>query len=495
VKTIEDKYKDRAVRINCNGIKGSGCLFHKNESLYSYVFTARHCLINDGEDIENLQKEDIEIYRYKLSAKSECLRVVDYRINKDPDIDLAVIVIERVNDLEEIKLSDTQKDSPVFIYGYPIRLEKGKEPRENIKCSVSFRHEYYKELESNNILFSYDTSMPENIKGLSGAGVFKEVDNDLELVGIFSRLKAKDGVYNKLCAFNVEHINTLISNYEPIDIDDFSHIRKESVLHRKVFYLPYTLESEPYYIERKVDIFFNKYIEINKNIWLSGCSGVGKTNLITRNLKVKGVNFISFELSGLPENNVDYYLSHINNELKNQLGENSEGDIKKVENNLLDSIASKLLSLNNNGNDLILFVDEVPIYNRESFFEFTTKFILISEKFNNLLSCNNSIKWIISTRINPIEHLNSDDALLSNKDKARKNFNFKDLSLWEDEELLQLLLILEEALNFKLCRDTRTKIIEASSGKPGRLKDIIEIFLIEEDNIDNIIEIVKTENY
>lgn len=484
---IESQYKDVAVRVLYNGKYGSGCLYTPPNSKFSYIFTAKHCIISDEEDINSICVDNILLYRYNDKSDKNKLKILAYEV--DPDLDLILFQIERVASFS-LKIDCPLKGVPIQIYGYPNKLKEQKEPRENVICTVSFRHEKYFEIELSNVQFTFDSSTNENIKGLSGSGVFKEINDSVILVGLFTRLKASDGRYNKLCAFNTNSLLKLLSKFESIqDTDDFSKMKKDAELHQKVFYLPYTIDSEPYYLNRQIDGYLNNCIVTNKNIWISGESGCGKTNLVQRNLSLKSTRFISFDLSGHPENVADYYFDYIYNELVN-----NNICIPKTDINILEHIAKGLAEHSNEFENLILFVDEVPIYNEDSFFVFISNFIIISERYCALLKNKKTIKWVVSTRINPEPHLCKGNGRLTDKSKANKNFNFKNIGLWSENDLNQLLIILEKTLQFNLSSQTRANIIEASNGKAGRLKDIIERMILEDCSIDMAIELIKLEN-
>ena len=44
---INEKYEQLAVKVKCNGLEGSGCLFQPDSDTFTYVLTAKHCLEGD----------------------------------------------------------------------------------------------------------------------------------------------------------------------------------------------------------------------------------------------------------------------------------------------------------------------------------------------------------------------------------------------------------------------------------------------------------------
>jgi hypothetical protein len=483
-KQIEDKYKELAVKINSNGITGSGCLFQPNTKEYSYILTAKHCITND----ENFDKNQVSIKRFKADADEKDLKVLDIFLHEK--LDVAIIKIEYIPDLN-VRFSNHDKSQDVSIYGYPNKLTGAAETRQNINCTISFRHKMYSELSAENIQFTYETSVPENIKGLSGAGVYIERENELILIGVFTRLKGADGIYNTYHAFNltpfVEIIDT--NNLNFLSKNNFEEIKKDGELVNKVFFLPYKLSSEPYYLNRQIDDFFVTALNFPKNIWFSGISGIGKTTLVFRNLKQLEITPLFFELSSITSLTISDYFEYINEELIEQT--NLKTPSSKV--NVFEKISDNLSNISD-PNNIILFVDEVPISDLKIFEEFISGFITITDMFYNRPSESNKIKWIISTRINPEIHLKNDEDCLQNNQKARKNFSFKKLEIWSDEELRSLLDILKFAINFELNTNTEKQMISEAKGRPNVIKNIIERLIIENCSIEEAIKIVKSES-
>ena len=481
---IEELYNGHAVKIISNGIEGSGCIFQPSCADYSYVFTAKHCLC----DNEVFDKDKISIYRFKDLDKS--LTIQDVYSHKEHDI--AIIKVDKITDLNVSRILIPEKGQPVSIYGYPIYLKGKEEPRHNIECKIGFRRDFHSELESEKIQFSFNKSMPETMVGFSGSGVFCEENNDLSIIGVLTRLKAPDGVYSSLCAYHISLFEDLIvaNGLPPIYADNFTNLVKDSEILEKVFALSYTLDSEPYYLTRNIDEVFNRFLSSPKHIWVSGLSGLGKTFLVFRNIKKKSITPIHIDLTCFGTNEIVQFFEHINNELIEQ----NDIQVKSTKLNIYERISDNLSKIKFKEQRIIIFVDEVPILDETSFYGFLSGFISISEKYANLISVKNKIKWIISTRINPSQHLQNNDSCLANKQKAIKNFIFKDFDLWDRTEIVSLLEILQTGLNFSLSRETESKIVEMSNGFPGRVKSTFERLMTENCTIEEAIEMIKSEN-
>jgi uncharacterized protein YkvS len=485
---IEDLYNRYAVEVISKASEGSGCLFQSYHINYTYVFTAKHCLTNDN----NCDKESIIVRQINKNYEYEEFEIIDVFL--DSEYDIAIIIINKIEKLPILNKIILQKDSKVTIYGYPALLKKEREKRQDINCSISFRREEFDELQSQNITFTYENSVPENIEGFSGSGVFYEEKDQLFIYGILIQLKGFDGAYNCLCSIKIEKFENLIqiNNLESINSgDSFETLNKDYSLITNVFSISYNENTKPYYLERKVDKIIKSQLKYSKNLWISGDSGVGKTLAVLHNTLSCKNKIVHIDLTCSSTENIDDYFIYINSELIDSL--EIEAPIDKK--NIYENIALNLILFNNNyKNDLLIFVDEVPIASEKNFIEFLSNFVNISEKFSNLNKLKSTVTWIISTRINPQIHLKSNSCIFPNKTKANKNFYFEHITIWDKNELVDLLILLQESLNFLLSTVTTDKIIDISKGLPGRAKKVIENMIINDYTIDDAIEYVRMEN-
>lgn len=475
----EKRLQRHAVKIKTDSTEASGCLCQPSGTDYSYVFTAKHCLP------KNLDSRTISI----TTEQGEKLNV--RTVLPHSELDILVIIVDRVSELDVTPLSVTPElHQAVTIYGYPEKLREKSEQRENLSCKISFRHDDYFEMISDQIQFTFNTDVPENVRGFSGSGVFIESER-YELVGIFTRLKASGGAYQKFCAYNLSVIDKFLLNnsYAALSSDSFSGIKKDPELLEAVFYLPYKKASDPFYFKRDIDFLFENYFLSQKHVWISGVSGVGKTNLVLSNLINNGRKFIFIDLSAQQNRSIQEYFDYINSEIIEQASVESQSGRK----NIIERIAENLAKITLEGEQLVVFVDEVPISENDKFLEFVTNFITISERFFNQAENSRKIKWVICTRINPIENLQNRDDCFPNSNKANKNFHFKHLRLWSENELIGLLKILEGALEFSLSSLTQAELLVAVQGFPGKLKNTIERVLLEECSIQKAIELIKSE--
>ena len=481
---IEDLYNKHAVKIICNGLEGSGCIVQPSCSDYSYIFTAKHCLIKDNA----LDRGLIQILRFNDKESSTIIQ----DIYLHSDFDIAIIKVNKISEFSESKIFLPSKGEMVSIYGYPSLLKAETEQRQNLNCRVSFCREHYFEITSENIQFTFEKSVPETIKGFSGSGVFYEQGGNLFISGILTRLKAIDGAYSSLSATHISLFEDLIKEHKLATIyaDNLVNISRDFTLINNVFSISYNAQFAPYYQERAIDKIFINYLNNPKNVWISGPSGVGKTLLILRNLNMENKSPKHIDLTCTQFENINEYFEYINNELVRQC----DLEIYSDKTIIYDRISDNLCNINAKLKDIIIFVDEVPISNKDKFYNFLSGFISISDRYSNLNRMDNKIKWIISTRIDPSIHMKTNESCHTNKSKAQKNFTFKNFDLWIDDDLSSLLYLLQKSLDFSLSLKTKNEIIEISKGLPGRLKSTIERVLLENCTIHEAIEIIKSEN-
>jgi len=474
---IEESYYEHAVRIVSNGIVGSGCLIQTTHSIYSFIFTAKHCLTEN----QLIDKENIIITRDKIND-SIPLKVIDVFLHEE--LDIAVILIEKINGLRLTPFVNPTKELQVYLFGYPGVLSGDTQI---LSCKIAFDKEFHSDIELTQTQMTFEKSSQEILKGFSGSGFFYETENDISVVGILTKLKAQDGAFNNVCAYHLSSFDELIiSNGLPsIYCDDISSI----VSDYSFSFTAYNPKIEKYYLNREIDNQLINYLKSPRNIWISGNSGIGKSLLLNRNLLLNKFDFVPIDLTTSKLDNIDDYFNIINNELIRQ----REVRQVYVSGNIYDNIVGNLEQIESS-DTLIIFVDEVPIRDKSVFKEFLTGFIKISEKFSNTTRKIKQVKWIISTIINPASYVKNLDECLINKEKASKHFNFKNIDLWTSKELFSLIDILEFNLNFRLSFPTRDKIIAISNGIPNPIKRVIEQVLIDNCSIEEAIEIVKSEH-
>ncbi|MDT4802049.1 hypothetical protein FQZ97_347640 [compost metagenome] len=188
---------------------GSGVLVQPMTDEYSYVITAKH-VIKINED------EDEEIRAYKESGDIEVIRntgrIFVHERYIHPDADLAILVIDPIPNLS-LKVSNAQpvRNDHVIVLGCPGTRRTPAKSEFNdymrdivgivrrVKNSTSF------EIESN------DRPNVREVRGMSGCGVFIEINDDCYLAGIEVSLSGEIGEYHgRLMGVPITQLNSLI---------------------------------------------------------------------------------------------------------------------------------------------------------------------------------------------------------------------------------------------------------------------------------------------
>lgn len=487
---------------------GSGVLFQPATTNYTYILTAKHIFfdtVDIGRGEEKIEKKDgeiVQINRLIRKGNDWCSESIEFSIQKNKnyfphnEVDIAVLKIDYIPEFNKIILEDNIRNiSNYLICGFPSKL------RDNENFSEKYtNHEVDRIISDNNTScraqLSIGTLIHSDIIGMSGCGVLKIESENISLIGIQSKVPASisngqiDFVpikyFKEIIALN--GLDSIV--LDDSDVDDFSKISKDWKLQNKVFSVTVNSESKPYYLKRDIDETVLNYLNRNKNVWISGISGIGKTFLILGNISSISDKPIRIDLTCSYLENIDDYFEYINNEIIRQCNLAK----RSLKTSVYEKISDNLCEINLQSDQILIFVDEVPILGKQKFYEFLTGFVNISERYANLIQTEKKINWIISTRINPGHHLTNDEDCLPNILKAKKNFNFKNLDLWSPTELSRLLKLLQVSLNFKVSTETEEKIITVSKGLPGLLKSVFERLLIENCTIEEAIEIIKSEN-
>ncbi len=499
---VLEKFKLHSVIVG----SGTGFILQPSACEYTYIVTARHLFYDESkegrgdEQVEKRDGEIINITRFIKLAEELETNFIEFSIEKNKNYfphdvaDIALLKIEYLPDLLCVNIQEDFQDVEKFlICGFPDKLRHSK------KCGERYTsHEIERFISDNDTncraQLSNMTLGYSDIIGMSGCGILRNDGSNVSLIGIQSKVPTQNS-NGQIDFVPIKFLLEIISKNKLLplfieDVDDFSEINKDWELRNNIFSVTYNSESKPYYSARNIDETFKNYLQSDKNIWISGVSGVGKTFLIIGNLSNTTENPIRIDLTCSQLECIDDYFEYINNEIIEQCS------LQKMSSkaNVYEKISDNLCEINIHSNEILIFVDEVPILDKDRFYNFLIGFINISERYSNLISNRKKIKWIISTRISPKEHLNNRDNCLSNTQKANKNFNFKNLEVWNEEELASLIDLLKGSLNFKISKENQEKIIKLSKGLPGVLKSVFERLLLEGCTIEEAIEMIKQEN-
>lgn len=206
--TIDEQLRFFAVKVN----NGSGCLFQPDSKEYTYVLTVKHNLEIENDAGENvlMPSNDIRIYRNNVNGEP-IPGVIACETHET--LDLALIVIPYIGDTEMVLThSYPTKDEIISLYGYPSRLSNSEgEKRESVRCFCDMQHEdgTGTEIRTEQPQYTWEINSQKSLVGLSGCGVFADINGALVLKGIFPELKDPTGANNKLISYYVSNFNSI----------------------------------------------------------------------------------------------------------------------------------------------------------------------------------------------------------------------------------------------------------------------------------------------
>ncbi|GBG56582.1 hypothetical protein SPFL3102_00394 [Sporomusaceae bacterium FL31] len=201
------KYQRLAVKITCFSEEGSGCLFQPATTDFTYVLTAKHCLIGkNNEYASELTPESIVITNdYYTQGTIPVIRFILH-----PVLDIAIVLVHFIGDLPYIYCSTPKENHKLNCFGYPVCLRSEGRQEQKIPGNLLFDSNKEFEFTSDvNLATSFKTEL-DNVVGLSGAGIFIEEAEELVLIGTLSRLKGEDGVYGSLIGIKAHSYNEIL---------------------------------------------------------------------------------------------------------------------------------------------------------------------------------------------------------------------------------------------------------------------------------------------
>ncbi|EHI99054.1 hypothetical protein CDLVIII_2408 [Clostridium sp. DL-VIII] len=226
---FSEQYRKLSVKVTCKDIFiGSGCLFQADSDEYTYVITAKHCL--EGEDfsyefIEDLTVNTDDVYKFNIND----IKVERFNDNREwtsyavknyfshNSLDLAVLLVEKYCDFDSPMIDECRGNDELIISGFPSEMEEILEnPKENIQCrfiETTIDGIYVK---TNVPLVKKDEKTDKLIDyadGLSGSGIYRESEESLFLIGIFTGFKDERLSYDELEAIKINLVNEILENY------------------------------------------------------------------------------------------------------------------------------------------------------------------------------------------------------------------------------------------------------------------------------------------
>lgn len=232
-----------------------------------------------------------------------------------------------------------------------------------------------------------------------------------------------------------------------------------------ILFLTYRKECKPYYLIRDVDEELFRHI-LNKHIWITGISGIGKSELLRHALVESNVKYVYIDLSLCNKGNIDEMFHSIYEGVADYYKENASPFISFRESikNLCDLLENK-----SDDNRLYVFVEEIPFEETsEDFAEFVRKYSgLIIYSSTHLQK--SKAQFVLSSIAMP------NDAIDTYRDKIKDLVYFSSLERWRKEDCMTLVDTLSKAIGLNW-DDNRLKenFIETLDYSPRKIKNALK---------------------
>jgi hypothetical protein len=223
-----------------------------------------------------------------------------------------------------------------------------------------------------------------------------------------------------------------------------------------VLFNRYNIGCEQYYIHRDVDkqleSMFGKY-----SIWVSGCTGVGKTVSIQRILHLREINYRFISLATSVNESISQMFADLLHKLNVLTDSQSSESLSRAR--TLGEISDRIGKLYSNG-VTTLFIEEIPVKNHHDFVEFCECFFsIITTIRTDIGRCN----IILSSIFEPPDTTGTEFEKISEIIKIVK------VSPWSREELTRLISLIESVLECPLV--TRPDNLDSFNSSPRAIKN------------------------
>ncbi len=226
-------------------------------------------------------------------------------------------------------------------------------------------------------------------------------------------------------------------------------------------FIRYAPQHEPYYYLRDIDFQIEQTFE-RYSIWVCGKSGVGKTVSIQRMLSRKNINYKFISMARSVNESTSQMLIDLLNELNNY-----EPISTISRSHTLKLISDKIRLLKDDGYSVI-FIEEIPIKNKEQFVDFSESIFSI---ISSLGSHNKYCNIILSSIFEP------PDMCGTEFEKNSEKIKILSVESWSIHELSQLSHIIENHLGFTILN--HSTLYTTFNGSPRAMKIYYQNYIFD----------------
>lgn len=270
---------------------------------------------------------------------------------------------------------------------------------------------------------------------------------------------ASAAIHACMMAFNTDNFASLIGEKIEFRYSD------EDIDLNKVFFVHYDVECEPYYIVRQLDSVIFPYLK-KKSCWVHGKSGIGKSELLTRNLLYNNLNVVYVDLSLCDKLDSDIAFTKIYDSICDSLGHDSEQNLPYEE--LIKAMA-KLLNDKFSHGYIYLLIDEIPYSDKQVFSSFVDK-VCAMIKFigRNFRTVN--VYFMLSSIVSPLEILGDINVI----NKYSQHIKFIEIGDWSFDECHELIDRLANSSGLKISEEMIEKLITHAEFSPRTIKKVLQ---------------------
>jgi predicted alpha/beta hydrolase family esterase len=225
----------------------------------------------------------------------------------------------------------------------------------------------------------------------------------------------------------------------------------------------YTPDAEPYYLCRANDAIIEQ-ATVSTHLWVHGKSGVGKTAALKRLACQSNWRLEHFLLSGHVSTAPAALLSAIITDLYERF-QHPEITVSTTSDVEIQAHLKKIYNMVPQGVVLAILVEEIPVVDADQYQALLRHLYLAI--FAAEAQSSASVIWLFSSIIDPNQYITSDLR------HFRERVQLVRFTLWERNEIDQLLRKIKRFKKFKISSEEAQELIDGASGSPRVLKLVL----------------------